>query len=479
MCVPVRSRFWKKRKAKQMSKQTEFQLPQNIDAEKGLLGSMLQSGDAIDGCANMEPEAFYVPAHAVVFEAIREMRAKLQPVDPITVGAALAKRETPLEVENSEFFLMDLFTFVPSAANWDHYLDLVLEAAGRRKIIAVGSWMDRYARGHRGNLDDLMNEVEQKFMEMRGGGRSEDALKPVKVFTNEALDSLEAVYKNRGKPIGLTTGLADLDRMTGGLKKTLLYVVAGRPSMGKTVIGMQVAIHNALAGVPVAVFSLEMSGGELAERMLGTHSSINLQRWRDGFLEKGDLPRISVAADELARSSMWIDETPALTIMDLRARARRAVTKHGVKLIVIDYLQLLKAPSKKAEFSRAAEVADISMNLKAMAKELKVPVVVCAQLNRDNDGKRPALSNLRESGQIEQDADVACLIHRPWFGKEQDDEQRAEIAAEGEPAELILAKQRNGPVGEVALRFWGCFTRFEGCTKKQFSNNKNERQKRK
>ncbi len=457
----------------------EVQLPQNVDAEKGLLGSMLQSGDAIDGCANLEPEAFIVPAHAVVFETIREMRGRMVPVDPITVGAALEKREVPLEVENAEFFLMDLFTFVPSAANWDHYADLVLEAHGRRKVIAVGSWMDRFARGHRGQLDELMNEVEQKFMEMRGGGKADDALRPVKQFVNDAVDSLESVFKNRGKPIGLTTGLVDLDRMTGGLKNTLLYVIAGRPSMGKTVLGMQIATHNALQGVPVAVYSLEMSGAELAERMLGTQASINLQRWRDGFLEKGDMPRIGAVADEIARSSMWIDETASLTIMDLRARARRAVTKRGAKLIVIDYLQLLRAPSKRAEFSRAAEVADISMNLKAMAKELKVPVIVCAQLNRENDGKRPALSNLRESGQIEQDADVAALIHRPWFGKELEDDQKSEFAAEGEPAELIVAKQRNGPIGPVDLRFFGAFTRFEGTTKKAFSNNKSERQKKK
>ena len=453
-------------------------LPQNVDAERGLLGSMLMDPDVIDSCANMEPEAFIVPVHAAIYEALRDMRAKLMPVDIITLTAELEKRELP-DVEDIACLVTDLFVFVPSAANWDHYAELVHEEHAKRKVIAGCVRMERLARTHRGGADELMNEVEQTFMEIRGGGKSDDALKPVKKFIDEAVNSLEAVFSNRGKPIGLTTGFVDLDRMTGGLKKTLLYVIAGRPSMGKTVLGVQMATHNALNGVPVALYSLEMSGAELGERMIGTHSSINLQRWRDGFLEKGDLPRIGASADEIARSLLWIDETPSLTIMDLRARARRAVTKRGARLIVIDYLQLLRAPSKRAEFSRAAEVADISMNLKAMAKELKVPVIVCAQLNRENDGKRPALSNLRESGQIEQDADVALLIHRPFKDKELSDEEKSEFAQNGEPAEAILAKQRNGPIGTINLEFWGQYTRFNSTTKKAYSNNKSERQTKK
>lgn len=451
-------------------------LPCNLDAEKGLLGSMMLSADVIDNCANLDAEAFHLPLHQALFEVLREMRAKMRAVDLITVTAEMAKRD--LSVENLEYHISDLVVFVPTAANWDYYADIVIEQYAKRKVIAGCSRMERLARGHTGSADDLMNEVEQTFMEMRGTGKSDDALKPVKIFVNEALTSLEAVYSNRGKPIGLTTGFPDLDRMTGGLKPTLLYVIAGRPSMGKTVLGVQIATHNALSGVPVALYSLEMSGGELAERMIGTQSSINLQRWRDGFLERGDLPRVGASANDIARSSLWIDETPSLTIMDLRSRARRAVTKRGVKLIVIDYLQLVRAPSKRADFSRAAEVADISMNLKAMAKELRVPVIVCAQLNRENDGKRPALSNLRESGQIEQDADVAVLIHRPFKDKELDEEQIDDFAANGEPAEAILAKQRNGPIGTIHLKFFGQFTRFETTTKKAYSNNEKERQKK-
>ncbi len=453
-------------------------LPSNIDAERGLLGSMLLSADVIDSLPNMEASAFHLPVHQLIFETLQDMRAKLKPIDLITVSSELRKRDLD-GIENIDFILTDLLVFVPSAANWDHYAEIVQEEHIKRKIISGCLSMDRLARGYKGTADELLNEVEQTVMGMRGSGKTDDALKPVKKFVDEAVNSLEAVFKNRGKPIGLTTGFVDLDRMTGGLKPTLLYVVAGRPSMGKTVLAVQVATHNALAGVPVALYSLEMSGAELAERMIGTQSSINLQRWRDGFLEKSDLPRIAISSNEIAKSSLWIDETPSLTIMDLRARARRAVTKRGAKLIVIDYMQLMRAPSKKADFSRAAEVADISMGLKAMAKELRVPVIVCAQLNRENDGKRPALSNLRESGQIEQDADVAILIHRPFKDKEQSDEDRADFAQNGEPAEAILAKQRNGPIGTIDLRFFGQFTRFESTTKKAFSNNPNERQKKK
>ncbi|MFZ4778074.1 MAG: replicative DNA helicase [Terrimicrobiaceae bacterium] len=453
-------------------------LPSNIDAERGLLGSMLLSADVIDSCPNMEAAAFHLPIHQVIFETLQDMRAKLKPVDLITVTAELRKRDLD-GLADIESVVTDLVVFVPTAANWDHYAEIVQEAHVKRKVIAGCLRAERLARGHMGSSDDLLNEVEQTFMEMRGSGKTDDALKPVKKFVDEAVNSLEAVFKNRGKPIGLTTGFVDLDRMTGGLKPTLLYVIAGRPSMGKTVLAVQIATHNALSGVPVALYSLEMSGAELAERMIGTQSSINLQRWRDGFLEKGDLPRIAMSSNEIAKSGLWIDETPSLSIMDLRARARRAVTKRGVKLIVIDYMQLMRAPSKKADFSRAAEVADISMGLKAMAKELRVPVIVCAQLNRENDGKRPALSNLRESGQIEQDADAAILIHRPFKDKEKTEEEIEDFSSNGEPAEAILAKQRNGPIGTIDLRFFGQFTRFESTTKKAFSNNPNERQKKK
>lgn len=454
------------------------EMPHNADAERGLLGSMLQDPDVIDSCAGMDAEAFYVPAHRVIFERVREMRLKLKPVDFITLTQDLTVAGS-LEAVGGAEVVTDLFTFVPSAVNWDYYASIVRDCHLLRRVIAGCTLSIQEAYAQAEGAEQILNNVEQRVMEVRGdSGKSQQSMKPVREFVMDAVTSLESVYANRGKPIGLETGIPDLDRMTGGLKKTLLYVIAGRPSMGKTVLGVQMAVHNALNGVPVALFSLEMSGAELAERMIATRCGINLQRWRDGFMNHGDLPRVTSGANDLAKATMWIDETPQLSIMELRARARRARSKLGVRLIVIDYLQLMRAPSKKADFSRAAEVADISMGLKAMAKELNIPVIVLAQLNRDAEEKRrPALSHLRESGQIEQDADVAILIHRPWKDKEKSPAEREEHEAEGEPAEAILAKQRNGPIGDIPLRFFGAFTRFDPETKKRYSNNNDERQK--
>ena len=276
-----------------------------------------------------------------------------------------------------------------------------------------------------------------------------------------ALESIEKLWERRGGITGLSTGFIELDRLTSGLHAAEMIVIAGRPSMGKTALAMNVAEHVAVnQKKPVAVFSLEMSSQQLVQRMLCSRARVNLQRVRDGFLGERDFPSLTAAASKLAEAKIFIDDSPSLEILELRAKARRLKAQQNVELVLIDYLQLLRSATRRAKENRQLEISEISAGLKALAKELNIPVIVVAQLNRQPEarsGGKPRLSDLRESGSIEQDADLVGLLVRPEI-YEEDEEARAE--KEGE-AELIIAKQRNGPVGEIPLTFLKEFTRFE------------------
>jgi len=280
----------------------------------------------------------------------------------------------------------------------------------------------------------------------------------------EAIESIEKLYERRGSITGLPTGYSELDKMTDGLHAAEMFVIAARPSMGKTALAMNIGEHVALDHkMPVAIFSLEMSSQQLVQRLLCSRARVNLQRVRDGFLSERDFPNLTAAASKLAESKIFIDDTAGLSILELRAKARRLKTQHDIQLIVIDYLQLLRSTSRRAQDNRQLEIAEISSGVKALAKELAIPIIVLAQLNRnpenrsgDNKG-RPRLSDLRESGSIEQDADIVALLVREEYYADNDEEKQE---AEGK-ATLIIAKQRNGPVGDVPLTFLKEFTRFE------------------
>jgi replicative DNA helicase len=278
-----------------------------------------------------------------------------------------------------------------------------------------------------------------------------------------AVERIEQIYENRGSVTGLGTGFYELDKLTGGLQPADMIVIAARPSMGKTALAMNIAEHVATElKKPVAIFSLEMSADKLTERVLCSRARIDLQRIRDGFLSERDFPRLTAAAGILAASPLYIDDSAVLTIAELKARARRLKSQYDIELIVIDYLQLLRAVSRKAQDNRQVEIAEISSGIKALAKDLHIPVIALAQLNRQpevrgREGSRPRLSDLRESGSIEQDADVVGLLYRAEY-YELDEDAKAEKAGQ---AELILAKQRNGPTGDVPLTFLHQFTRFE------------------
>jgi replicative DNA helicase len=439
-------------------------LPHSIEAEQGVLGSMLISpreiiAECVEKLGAAGTEYFYVPAHQTIYTVLVELWNAGQGIDLITFTQVLRDRAI-LETVGGAPLVTSLFTFVPTAANVTYYLEIVRDKYILRQIIAACTESVRRAFEEQDEVNNLLDEVEQKIFVV-GQDRFNAAAATMKDQVMEAIESIEALYENRGGVTGLATGFAELDRMTNGLHESEMIVIAARPSMGKTALAMNIAEHVAInEKLSVAVFSLEMSSQQLVQRMLCSRARVNLQKVRDGFLAERDFPSITAAASKLAESKIFIDDTAGLSILELRAKARRLKAQHDIKLIVVDYLQLLRSTTKRASENRQLEISEISAGLKGLAKELRVPVLVCAQLNRlpeARSGGTPRLSDLRESGSIEQDADLVALLVRPEI-YEEDEDARAELAG---AAELIIAKQRNGPIGEIALTFLKEFTRFE------------------
>ncbi len=309
-------------------------------------------------------------------------------------------------------------------------------------------------------MNNLLDEVEQRIFAV-GEDRFKGQMLSMKDQVMGAIESIEKLYENRGGITGISTGFAEFDRMTDGMHPAEMIVIAARPSMGKTALVMNIAEHVAVQeNLPVGVFSLEMSSQQLVQRLLCSRARVNLQKVRDGFLAERDFPSLTAAASKLAEAKIFIDDSAGLSILELRAKTRRLRAQHDVQLLIVDYLQLLRSTSRRAQDNRQLEISEISAGLKGLAKELKIPIIVVAQLNRQPEarsGGRPRLSDLRESGSIEQDADLVGLLVRPEI-YEEDKDAREEKAGE---AELIIAKQRNGPVGEIPLTFLKEFTRFE------------------
>ena len=438
-------------------------LPQSLDAEKGLLGSILHSAGVLDDCiAQMEPRHFHLPAHQKIFEILVEMRNSGRPIDLISLTQILEDRRLLDEVGGMGA-VTDLFTFVPTAVNADYYREIIHEKFLLRQII--GTCTEYVARAHeeQGDIKILLDEVEARVLAI-GEERQRSSLPTMKEMVNEAIAGIEKLVTSRGSITGLSTGFHELDRMTNGLHEGEMFVIAARPSMGKTALAMNIAEHVALDGdKPVAVFSLEMSAQQLVQRLLCSRARVNSKNLRDGFIGKNDLNSIGSTAGILSKAKIFVDDTPGLSILELRAKARRLHNREKIQLVVIDYLQLLRSNSRRAQDNRQIEIQEISYGIKALAKELKIPVIVLAQLNRNPEQRtgssagRPRLSDLRESGTIEQDADVVGLLIRDKYYAE-DEEAKKEAAGK---ATLIIAKQRNGPTGDVALTFLEEFTRFE------------------
>lgn len=438
--------------------------PQSTEAEQSVLGGLMLDNNAFDKVAEIvRAEDFYVSAHRTLFSVMQELVRVDSPLDVITIVAAL-KQQNLLESVGGEVALYELQKNTPSVANILAYANIVRERSVLRQLIGAANTIANSAFNGDGRaLADLLDEAEQKVFSIaqttnRGNG-------PIAVaeHLSTAVDRIRETYE-RGEPItGLPTGFADFDMMTAGLQSSDLIIVAGRPSMGKTLLAMNMAEHAALdQKKPVLVFSMEMPGDALATRMIASLGRVHLQNLRSGKLTDADWPRISSSLNLLSEAKLFIDDTPALSPVEVRARARRVAKQHGqLGLIVVDYLQLMQVPSNRE--NRVAEISEISRSLKALAKELDVPVVALSQLNRSLEqrtDRRPVMSDLRESGAIEQDADLITFIYR--------DEVYNENSPQKGIAEIIIAKQRNGPIGKVRLTFMGHFAKFENYSNDQY-----------
>jgi replicative DNA helicase len=444
--------------------------PHSIEAEQGVLGCVLLSPhDCMGECIEKLKsggQVFYDLKHQTLFQTLVEMYDQKQAIDLITLQQRL-KNIQQLENVGGLAYLSSLPDAVPSAANLEYYIDIVLEKYLLRKMIQTCTGIVGRVFDYEGQVDALLDEVEGDILRI-SEERVTGASSTIKELVNKAISKIEEYHKNQGMLTGISTGFADFDKMTTGLHEGEMIVIAARPSVGKTSLAMNIAEHVSLeVKVPVGVFSLEMTADQLVLRMLCSRSRVNLRNIRDGFLAERDFPKLTGAAGKLAGAPLFIDDSSGLSILQLRAKARRMWQQYGIKLFVIDYLQLLNSTSRRAE-NRQQEIAEISGGLKSLAKELSVPIIVLSQLNRELEkrgpGERPRLSDLRESGAIEQDADLVGLLYRETKNKDGDDEAN-EVEQDAIPVKLFIAKQRNGPTGDVDLTFLKSYTRFESAAK--------------
>ncbi len=439
--------------------------PHSIEAEQSVLGGLMLDNGAWDRIIGHIGEAdFYRTEHKLIFRAMAALNKHSQPFDVITLAEAL-KDINGLENAGGEVYLFELAKNTPSVANIEAYSNIVRERSVLRQLLEVTSEIANSAFNSQGSSSkDILNKAESKIFkiaeqEARGIGPVD-----ISALLAAATQRIDTLYHSDQDVTGLASGFKDLDDMTSGFQEGDLIIVASRPAMGKTCFAMNIAEHAAIKSKkPVLVFSMEMPGEALAMRIMSSLGRIDQHRVRTGKLDTEDWPRLTSAVSMLSEASMFVDDTPAINPTELWARARRVARTHGqLGLIVVDYLQLMHIPGFKE--NRTAEITEISRSLKALAKELKVPVLAASQLNRSLEqrgDKRPIMSDLRESGSLEQDADVILFIYR--------DEVYNEDSLDKGIAEIIIAKQRNGPIGKIKLTFLGCYTRFESFTSSIYS----------
>lgn len=439
--------------------------PHSPEAERGVLGSVLLApGECLAACMEKfkgQSAVFYDLRHRTLYEVLVEMFDRREAVDTLTVLQRLKDKQL-LDAVGGAAYVSALPDAVPSAANWEYYADIVREKFILRRIISTCSEAISRVYEYEGDAEALLDEVECAVLRVTEALDVSGA-RPMQPLVQSAVRLIEQMQTRTGGLTGLPTGFKELDQLTHGLQPGEMIVIAARPSMGKTSLAMNIAEHVAVDHhVPVAVFSLEMTAEALALRMVCSRAAIDLHALRRGFLKRERVQDLTAAADALAKAPLFIDDSAGLSILQLRAKARRLFQQHGIKLFVIDYLQLLHSTARRVE-NRQQEIADISSGIKALAKELNVPVLVLSQLNREiekDKSRKPRLSDLRESGAIEQDADLVGLLYRPSGS---DDDDSADVDAL--PINLLIAKQRNGPTGEVPLTFFRKHTRFEDGTK--------------
>jgi len=431
--------------------------PHSIEAEQAVLGGLMLAPESWDRIADrLVEDDFYRRDHRIIFRAIGDLSAKSMPYDAVTLGEWF-QAQNLAELVGGASYVIELANSTPSAANITAYADIVREKSVLRQLIDAGTEIagDAFVPEGRSS-QELLEVAEQKVFHIaEAGARGRKGFVSMRTAVKDAFQILHHRYENRGSVTGLSTGFIDLDEMTAGLQPSDLIIVAARPSMGKTAFSVNMAEYAAMkTKKAVAVFSMEMSASQLAFRLISSMGRINAQNLRTGDLAEEEWPRVTSAITMLSETKIFIDDTPALSPGDLRSRARRLKREHDLGLIVIDYLQLMQVPGTKE--NRATEISEISRSLKALAKELNVPVIALSQLNRSleqRSDKRPMMSDLRESGAIEQDADVIMFIYR--------DEYYNPESGEKGVAEIIIGKQRNGPTGVVKLAFLGQYTKFE------------------
>jgi replicative DNA helicase len=409
-------------------------------------------------------ELFYDLRHQTIFKTLQEMYDGRLPIDVITLQQRLKDKQL-LEQVGGLAYLSVLPEVVPSAANLGYYADIVQEKYLLRKMIHVCTDVVARVYDYEGQVDVLMDEVERDILRI-SESRVQTQTNTIKDLVKKAINTIEDFHQRQGTLTGIATGFSDFDKMTTGLHGGEMIVIAARPSMGKTSLAMNIAEHVAIEQkLAVGVFSLEMTSESLVLRMLCSRSRVNLRNVREGFLAERDFPKLTGAAGKLANAPLFIDDSSGLSVLQLRAKARRMHQQYGIKLFVIDYLQLLHSTARRAE-NRQQEIADISNGIKSLAKELDVPVIVLSQLNRELErekNRKPRMSDLRESGAIEQDADLIGLLYKP--NADDDDGGGNPVPDDACAVNLLIAKQRNGPTGDVNLTFLKSYTRFESAAK--------------
>jgi len=428
--------------------------PHDVLAEQSVLGGMLLSKDAVaDVTGLLRPVDFYVPKHEVIYDAVLTLYAQGEPTDAITTTDQLRKTGDLQRAGGAEY-LHTLTSIVPTAANAGFYAEIVAEKALLRRLVEAGTRITQMGYAGEGEAVDLVNSAQAEIYTVTGADQAEDYV-PLSLAVEAAFDEISKARDMPGGMLGVPTGFSELDAMTNGFAAGQMIIIAARPAMGKSTLALDVARHASVhADAPTVFFSLEMGRAEIAMRLLSAEASVPMQALRKGDLDNRDYQKLAATQARISEKPLFIDDSPNLTLVEIRAKCRRLKQQYGLKMVVIDYLQLLSS-GKKAE-SRQQEVSEFSRSLKLLSKELEVPVVALSQLNRASEqraDKMPAISDLRESGSLEQDADIVILLHREAAGDR--DNPRA-----GE-ADFILAKQRNGPTGTVTVAFQGHYSRFQ------------------
>ena len=428
--------------------------PQNIEAEQAVLGSILLDSDAlVTAMERLRPEDFYQPVHRMIYETMIELGEAGRPIDLVTLTAALQDKQR-LEEAGGVDYLSRLLSVVPTAANVDYYARIVEEKSLLRRLIRTATEIVQEGYAGADDVGLLLNDAEQRILEI-SNRRTGSGFISIRDVLMDVFEQIEFLYNHRGGVTGIPSGFPDLDRMTSGFQRSDLIIVAARPSVGKTAFALNIAQNVGVrARETVAIFSLEMSASQLVQRMVCAESNVDAGRLRTGRLEGDDWEKLTMAIGALSEAEIYIDDTPGVTVADIRAKLRRLKKERGLGLVVIDYLQLIQGRGKPGE-NRQQEVSEISRTLKQIARELEVPVIALSQLSRgveQRQDKRPMLSDLRESGSIEQDADIVAFLYRDdYYDRET---ERKNII------EIIIAKQRNGPVGTVELVFLKNFNKF-------------------